>query len=228
MNPELKKYFVLMEKHPELFRASVELPICTDQHVLLEFQEKTDCTLGVITENHGYWMLLADLIQPQSASPFVYMRVVPYSGGGSVILPVWKCPIGTPKFGLLNNFRHSIRNFVFELPRGHQQEGLSPEANAKKELCEELNISNDQIERVLDLGTVMPDSGLTTSEVSLFAAEIIGETPPAGNIGHEGIKELLWVDLETLENMIADGRITDSFTIAAYTKYRYLLTQQKT
>lgn len=226
MNPELRKYFKLMGDQPELFRASAALPICTDEHVLLEFQEKTDRTLGVITENHGYWMLLADLIQPQSASPFVYMRVVPYSGGGSVILPVWKYPSSTPKFGLLNNFRHSIRNFVFELPRGHQQEGLSPEANAKKELCEELNISNDRIERVLDLGTVMPDSGLTASEVSLFAAEIVSEKSPAGNIGHEGIKELLWVDREALEKMIADGRITDSFTIAAYT--RYMLKQQKT
>ena len=225
MNPELQKYFVLMDKHPELFRASTELPICTDKHILLEFQEKTGRTLGVITENRGYWMILADLIQPHMASPFVYMRVVPYSGGGSVILPVY-CQGRTPKVGLLLNFRHSIRKNVYELPRGHQEEGLSPEENAKMEVCSELGISNDQIANVHALGKVMPDSGLTASEVSLFAAEIIGETPPAGNIGHEGIKKILWVDLETLENMIADGRITDSFTIAAYT--RYMLKQQKT
>ena len=224
MNPELKKYFVLMEKQPDLFKTSGELPICTDKHILLDFQEKTGRTLGVITENRGYWMILADLIQPHMASPFVYMRVVPYSGGGSVILPVWKYPSGTLKFGLLNNFRHSIRKCVFELPRGHQQEGLSPEENAKNEICGELMVSNDQIGRVIDLGTVMPDSGLTASEVSLFAAEIIGEAPPTGNIGHEGIKELLWVDIETLEKMIADARIVDGFTIAAYTKY--LLTQK--
>lgn len=224
MNPELKKYFVLMEKQPDLFKASDELPICTDKHILIEFQEKTGRTLGVITENRGYWMLLADLIQPQMASPFVYMRVVPYSGGGSVILPVY-CQGSAPKFGLLHNFRHSIRKNVYELPRGHQEEGLSPEENAKKELCEELKLSHDQIDRVINLGTVMPDSGLTAAEVSLFAAEIIGKEPPVGNIGHEGIKELLWVDRETLEKMI-ETDITDSFTITAYT--RYMLTQKKT
>ena len=218
-------YLDLLKRSSNLF-AQVEYyyPICTDVPEILRFEKNTNKKVGLLVDNHPYWIVVADLICPRNKEPFVYQRVIPYSGGGSVILPIWHGSDGTPKFGLLHNFRHSIRKNVYELPRGHQEEGLSPEENAKKELCEELKLSHDQIDRVINLGTVMPDSGLTASEVSLFAAEIIGETPPVGNIGHEGIKKLLWVDLETLENMIADGRIVDGFTIAAYTKY--LLTQK--
>jgi ADP-ribose pyrophosphatase len=34
----------------------------------------------------------------------------------------------------------------------------------------------------------------------------------------EGIENPIWVSVPELEKMIADGEITDGFTIAAYTK----------
>ena len=73
-----------------------------------------------------------------------------------------------------------------------------------------------------ELGTLHPDSGLTNNHAALFLAELRLHSAPelAVQDVNETILGHLLVTEQQLSEMIADDRITDAFTLAAYARYQ--------
>ncbi len=205
--PELEAYFSLMESRPLLFADSPLLPLEKDPEAIRDFTARTGKKIGVLYRS-GYNMLVTDLIRPQNGEPYVYERVIPTGPEGVVAAAVYQ-----GKFLLLRQFRHAFRQFQYAFIRGCGEEGLSPEENAAKEIVEEVGAG------VLDcrfLGEVSPDSGLTAGTARVYLCRI---NRPSLRAGYEGIREMVLLDPEELEEWIAGGKITDGFTLAAYSLY---------
>jgi ADP-ribose pyrophosphatase len=138
-----------------------------------------------------------------------YVRVMlePKRTEGVAILPL----MGDQVL-LVRQFRHAVRDWRLEIPRGFGERAQDPEANARRELLEETGFEAASVER---LGTLEPDTGLLGMRVHLFRAMI----DPAAVQGQvEAGLEVRPVSRAEFRRMIACGDITDSFSIAAWAR----------
>lgn len=169
--------------------------------------------IGVICRD-PYVMILRDLVEFPGGTKNGYIRLYnrAYIEGGAAGVVI--LPERDGKILLMHNFRHATRQWHWEIPRGFGEPGVSAEDQAKEEAKEEIGVEPDNIELVA-LGTLYNNTGLEGNPIDLFFAHVA--TP--GILNQEiGSDELRWVSIGELERMIADGDITDGFTIAAYTK----------
>lgn len=176
--------------------------------VLLRQEEVQHRKYGLVYES-AYHKILVDPIVGGKNGYFPYERVIPAKGNGVVMVTMCN-----GKFILLQQYRHAIRREQYGFPRGFAETDLTANANARKELSEELGtVSTVQI----PLGKIAPDSGLTGSCVDVFLTEIDHYSAAKG---HEGIQRHVELTEAELEKMIADGSIDDGFTLGAYTLYK--------
>ena len=165
--------------------------------------------VGVAFEDQ-HTMILRDAVRFPDGVPGTYFRVLVKSGDpvGSAVLPVYEGQIQ-----LIRHFRHSTRRWQLEIPRGARKYPDEPlDVTARQELEEEIGGIASQL---LDLGPVHTSSGLTRESFQIFFAELAGIGRPNLN---EGIAEIVPISLHELERLIATGELTDSLTIAAYTR----------
>lgn len=198
-------YLELMAQRPELFVDDPGCPIITNEKDIRAFSARTGRPMGVVFDNRPFFLVVADLCRGPRGD-YSYARVIypnPSSGGVAV-------PVMDGKIGLLRIFRHSCRQELLELPRGfHAGPELTPEENIRKELREEMGA---EALSPIHLGHIRPDTGLSEGCADAFLAHVLHVDPP---LGHEGIKELLWFTREELQQLIAQGKIVDGFTLAA-------------
>jgi ADP-ribose pyrophosphatase len=135
-----------------------------------------------------------------------YHRVMPVGEGGAAILPVYD-----GRVILIHHFRHSTRQWHWEIPRGFSDPGESLEETAWRELEEELKVTATELR---PLGRIHVDTGLSAAGSGLFWAAL--DTPPnLGATDEEGIERAVMVTPVELDAMQEQGEITDSFTMAA-------------
>jgi ADP-ribose pyrophosphatase len=158
-----------------------------------------------------YIVILRDLVEFPSGRMGSYFRLINQAdlqgGQGAVVLANMN-----GKYLLLRQYRHPIRSWSFEVPRGFGEPGITAEKQAEIEIREEVG---GKISKLIDLGIYFSNTGLEGNKVRLFFAKLISIGKPAKE---EGIESLHWVSLEELETMLAKAQITDGFTIAAYTR----------
>ncbi len=168
--------------------------------------------IGVVLDD-PYFMVIRDLVEFPDGSRNGYSRIVGNPrhrrGPGVAVLPV----LGN-KVVLLHQFRHPTRSWHYEIPRGFGEPETSAAENAYKEINEELE---GKIANLTELGDFHSNTGLESSVVSLFLATLESYGQPNAA---EGITEVLPIEVATLEDWIRAGKITDGFTIAAYTRAR--------
>ncbi|MEV3856115.1 NUDIX hydrolase [Streptomyces sp. NPDC050095] len=166
---------------------------------------------GVVYED-PYLLLLRDAVRftDRDRTRGTYIRALsPTAEPGCVVLPLLGGDVV-----LVEIFRHAARAWQWEVPRGFGTLGLTGAQNATKELQEEIGA---QVRELVPLGEVWPDTGLLGSSVLLFAARIDAVGPLSAG---EGIRSALTVPFAEAEAMVADGRISDAFTIAVLTRAR--------
>ncbi|MGW2558429.1 NUDIX hydrolase [Streptomyces sp. NPDC001514] len=157
-----------------------------------------------------YVMLLRDPVRFPDGRTGTYIRSVsPNTEPGCVVLPLLDGGVV-----LVEHYRHATRSWQWEVPRGFGTRGLGAEANAAKELSEEIGAN---VLELTALGAVHPDTGMVADHVLLFAARIDGIGSLATG---EGIRSSRTVPPAEADAMIADGRVTDAFTIAVLTRAR--------
>lgn len=216
-------YFALMENHPELFEdENAPLKIVRDEAEILNWQKSQHqilsqdglplewAEIGVLSSD-SYMILLRDLVEFPDGIKRGYIRIIHsatlYGEHGVIILPVLD-----EKVLLVNHFRHSTRKWHWEIPRGYGEPGVSSLDTAHRELKEEIGAEDSEL---ISLGILHPETGFENQQVDLYLAKLV--SPPKPEI-NEGIESFSWVTFQELEEWITNEKITDGFTIAAYTK----------
>lgn len=223
MEDEMRQYKEILADHPDLIsNENAQIKIIQDDRQIQEWVNERKnknklegkpvdwASIGVIlTDPHI--VILRDLVEFPGGRKGSYLRIINQAdlrgGQGVVILAEMN-----KKFLLLHQYRHPTRSWSYEFPRGFGEPGVIAEHQAKKEIHEEVGGESDKL---VDLGIYSSNSGLEGNKVVLFYTKLKSVGQPAQE---EGIDRILWVSLNELEKMIAEGRITDGFTIAAYTR----------
>ena len=172
---------------------------------------------GVVYQDQ-YAVMLRDAVMFADGRLGTYMRLFerPLGAEGVAILP----RVGDD-FLLLRHFRHADRRFHLEIPRGFAEPDVSAEDNARRELAEEIG---GDCESLIDLGDMVANSGVSGGRVRLFLANLRGYGRPQTA---EGVVEILRTPPAVLAEMVADGRVSDGFTLACWARAaaRRLLTR---
>lgn len=126
---------------------------------------------------------------------------------GVITVPI----TGDDRITVVRQFRHPVRMWMVELPRGAREVGETPEAAAAREIGEEIGYS---VDRMHSLGRVAPDSGQLSSIPHIIAARVHREGAPHRE-ETEAIDRVVTMPYETLREACERGEIIDGYTLAA-------------
>lgn len=176
-------------------------------------------TRRLACSNSRFDVYLDDIETADGRAVRDYLVVAPRVRSANLVTGVGVLPIHERKFGLLRIYRHAIRDFCWEIPRGFVDPGEDDAVSARRELLEEtgLDCGNDGL---VSLGHVTPEGGILSARVHLFAARSCVSTRPfrPEEFGH---REFHMLDAQRLEAMIAASEIQDSCTLIACYRYLY-------
>lgn len=167
--------------------------------------EITQVAERLVYEN-GFIRLYDDDVRFPNGSMGRYLRLDAVFPGNAVVL----VPMYDDLIGLVRTFRYPLGKLAWELPRGFSH-GTDIRETARNELREELGIDVAEFEV---LGFLTPDSGLQSARVAVVAARVGDKGRGPDNAVEVDLVD--WLKVTELEQMIRDGAIEDSFTIAAY------------
>ncbi len=250
----LTRYFELLEQYPQLKRLEWNdykkgvYQILYDKEELLKVRQEAyqrfykkakkdgltdsqaikratnESRIGVVFED-SYWLVIRDAVISPQNHKHTYNRLFskPLLTPGAAVLPLIE-ENGEKKLVLLLIFRHATNSWELEIPRGGAKLDESPADTAKRETLEETGYA---INPVL-LGTVTPDSGLTSSIIPIFLGKVTKEedskldaseaikTKRAFTIAE--IKDGIgrgYIEIEIDEHLI-QVPIRDAFTLSAF------------
>src|SRR5688500_5290777 len=136
------------------------------------------------------------------------MRVAPAETktDGVVVAPI----TADDRVLLVRQFRHPVRLWLRELPRGGRDADESPEDAARRELREEVGCD---VLSLHPLGRVAADSGQLASLPWLFAARVSDRRARKPE-DTEAIDRVIAHSFRELRSLCERGRIVDGFTLA--------------
>lgn len=203
-------YFELQEKRPDLFvndDTEQSIRIVTDKKEARSIEKQLNTKIGIMYKDQ-YITLLKDPVRFPNGNNGTYFRIISSrKAEGTVIFPVIN-----GKILLLKHYRHSIRQFQLEVPRGFGEDDLTPEENVCKEMREETGVEPSSI---VYLGRAYPDTGILGTSVVFYYAKLEA-ADFHDNDDEEAIAEYVLVTKDELTVMIANGEICDGFTIQAF------------
>lgn len=166
-----------------------------------------DVRCGVLAQD-PYMTFVRDAVRFADGQYGLYNRII--EGPCVAVLPVLG---GQPV--LIRIFRHGLRRWLWEAPRGDVKRGESFVDAARRELQEEIAA---EITRIDDMGPFTPGGASLgiTGGLCYAAIERIGAVAQA-----ESISEARTFGVREVETMIADGTIEDGFTIALFARARF-------
>jgi ADP-ribose pyrophosphatase len=226
-NGGVTAYERLRAERPELFTndpGGVDILVEPDEIRAARESVGADEPVGVVYTDR-FVTLVRDAVRFPGGRLGLYVRLL-HNGPtpGAVILPLLNPPeaedggdgaAGGVRIVLVEHYRHATRAWHWEAPRGLAEAGdRTPGESARRELDEE---TGSRAEELIPLGSVHPDTGLIGGSVALYAARIGGVGLPAAGEGIRRVEARPWREVE---RMIGAGEITDSFTIAAFTRAR--------
>lgn len=217
---ELKKYTCFYKNNPDLVAESSEYRIAdvTDREVLkaiVRNQELYKQKYGVVYDSAFNTMVVDPIKNGQGF--FSYERIVPSALKNGIVL----FTVCNGEIVLLRQFRHAIRKEQLCCPRGFGESNISTVENAKKELLEEL--SAVAIEEPVELGVITADSGLSSGSATVFLMKI----EKFGAVNEEGIREIVTVTPDKMQQMVRNGEIDDGYTLAALSLYSTYISSLK-
>lgn len=169
----------------------------------------------IITTNEtslGRFTITLDSLQMDGVPfPFSYVHIKE----GVVILAFFNS-----KIVLINQYRHAMKEWLYELPAGMLSDNEDPAEAARRELIEETGYIP---ERIISLGNYYPSPGSTTEKIHLFFA-LCNESKNAEPEDSEQI-EVLTVTENEFQQMIDQNTFLHSGGIVAY--YKYLIKKHK-
>jgi ADP-ribose pyrophosphatase len=124
----------------------------------------------------------------------------------AVILPV-------PEPGhviLIRQYRHAVRQWLWEAPAGSSDPGETAEETAKRECHEEIGLVPETVVR---LGAMLPTPGYCDEEMIFFRVSGLSEPTEAAAIDEDEHFEVRTVALRDARDMVRRGEIVDMKTV---------------
>jgi ADP-ribose pyrophosphatase YjhB (NUDIX family) len=169
-------------------------------------------------------VFLDDIEEPGGVQVSDFIVLAPRQTAGNLVTGAAVLPVLGGTFGLLRIYRHPVRDYVWEIPRGFVDPGEQARVSALRELSEETGLQCDPRD-VVDLGTVLPEPGIVAGRTHLFAATDCRRTGPfeANEMGH---RELRFFSDDEIAALMSQGAVEDASTLVAL--YRYRLSRART
>lgn len=138
--------------------------------------------------------------------PEVALEIVHH--GPSVVL----LPMPTPDSVILvRQYRHAVRDWVWELPAGSVDPGESADAAAVRECHEEVGLVPNRAEH---LGAFYPTPGYCTELMNFYRLTGLATPESAADVDEDESLEPREFSLAEVESLIARGEIVDMKTVA--------------
>lgn len=115
---------------------------------------------------------------------------------------------------LIRQYRHAVRQWLWEVPAGSVDPGETPEAAAKRECHEEIGQVPDTIVR---LGALFPTPGYCDEEMIFFRVSGLNEPAEAAAVDEDEDIEARTFTLREARDMVRRGEIVDMKTVVALT-----------
>jgi ADP-ribose pyrophosphatase len=220
----LALYLRLLDDHPGLFVGRARRPIISDPATLQTYAVEHQVVLGVAFATPYLW-LINDLVQSQDASgtPLMhpYLRLISppdaTAAPGVVALATIPAP-GSPsgeRVVLVEQERHATGTVELELPRGFGDPGISPAAQALRELRQETGYIGAD---ATYLGTTLTDSGSTDRSAAFFHIPVTSRAAEQPET-QEAILRTVLLTVNELWKKIDSGAVHDAFTVQALAFY---------
>ena len=125
--------------------------------------------------------------------------------GAAAIVP----KVNQDQIILIKQYRHTLRDYIWEIPAGTRDPNESVIVCAQRELVEETGYS---AQKWTELGEITPVPGYSDERITIFlAAEI---EPAAQNLDADEMLNVHKIEFDEAINMIRRGEIQDSKTIS--------------
>ncbi|MBI3351115.1 MAG: NUDIX hydrolase [Nitrospirae bacterium] len=149
-----------------------------------------------------------------------YLVVEPKNIAVDLVSGVAILPFLEEKIGLIRVYRHAIRDWSWEIPRGFIDSEEIPVVSAMRELEEETGLTSEP-KFMRSLGYVTPEAGLLAGRIHLFAATHCDKSKnfKMTELGH---REIHFVTKPELLSML-ENEIQDPCTLVAFFRYELLL-----
>lgn len=142
---------------------------------------------------------------------YTYIQKV---GDGPIVLAVYK-----NKLLMVRQYRHPIGKVIWQFSAEHCDPYESQEEAALRCVSEELGFS---CQRVILLGSLYTDPGLSNQKSNFYLAESLKPLPTHTSEGIEDL-EISSFSLDEIALMIKDGTICDNWTLAGLSLYKQYL-----
>jgi 8-oxo-dGTP pyrophosphatase MutT (NUDIX family) len=119
---------------------------------------------------------------------------------------------------VVRQYRHGVRDFLWEIPAGKLDPGEAPEICAARELAEETGVA---AKRWTSLGQFLPAPGIFTEVIHLYLARDLVVGPPAPDADEE--LELQWLPLSEAMDRVLRGEWNDGKTALGLWRAHYQL-----
>ncbi len=173
----------------------------------------------LVCENEKFYIYFDHVKDKAGDEVTNYLVVSPKIKGKNLVTGVAILPVFDGEIGLIRIYRPALRAYFWEIPHGFVEEGETEVTTALRELLEETGLVAN-ISSFSSLGFITPDSGVMAARVHLFFAVACKVTQQTQ---HElGLREFCFFSFQQFEEMIERSEIQDSFTLAAWCKYRLL------
>jgi ADP-ribose pyrophosphatase len=217
----LADYLEFARRRPELFGpADAAVKILLDPAEILEVEAKAAAKLrqhglpesgaeiGIVSHDPYMWFL-RDAVEFPDGDRRPHTRAVNRIGNGAAALPVLE-----DRIVLTKQFRHAIRRWSLEIPRGAIELGETPEQAAAAEVREEVG---GEIRELVPLGFIHGSTNLYANGAHTFFARLSRVGAPQIS---EAITSVERVTVAEFEHMVLASEITDSFTIGTFAHAR--------
>lgn len=214
-----EQYRVLQTSHPELFRNpdGCLMPIRTDEaemeaarhEIAARYRDAgwpAEWAAAGLYYEDPWFILVRDIIGRSNGTAATHHRIILKGSPDSVVI----VPRMGDRYVLLRHYRHALRDFSLEFPRGRLDPDDSPEDAVRRELGEEIGAETDGLAY---LGYVQSDTSLVDNRMFAYCANIRSLGTPSRE---EGIESTALVSGTNIRRMILDGAITDATTVNAF------------
>jgi ADP-ribose pyrophosphatase len=164
--------------------------------------------VGIVSHDPYMWFL-RDAVEFPDGARRPHTRAVNRIGNGAAAFPVLD-----GRVILTRQFRHAIRRWSLEIPRGAMEAGETPEQAAVAEVREEVG---GEILDLVPLGFMHGSTNLYANGAHTFFARLSKVGAPQLS---EAITSVEQVSVPEFERMLRASEITDAFTVGTFTQAR--------